>query len=278
MDARPGARPSDGCGDPGGDGLDQQLQAGQPGLAVRRHRGCPAMGARWASRRSASTRNPSRCGSTSTRRSRRSTRGPDEEQMRWPRQVDDATTNARQVALEYLKAFDNAGVTDSGGSILELFAADAQVYFPKWGVAQGSRRDRPDVRRRRRRPSQSILHDYDTFNYVMTGGDTFAVEGTSVGDAPRRPVASGRSRARRGSLVRRVRGRDGLIQRCFIYLDPDYAGQDIARYPWLVGQGLTMAASNGSMRPFVYDALPGRVLFGPGEFSKRRGRTRAAWR
>jgi hypothetical protein len=27
--------------------------------------------------------------------------------------------------------------------------------------------------------------------------------------------------------------RDFLIQRCFIYLDPDYAGGDTARYPWL---------------------------------------------
>jgi hypothetical protein len=27
--------------------------------------------------------------------------------------------------------------------------------------------------------------------------------------------------------------RDWLIQRCFIYLDPDYAGKDSARYPWL---------------------------------------------
>jgi hypothetical protein len=27
--------------------------------------------------------------------------------------------------------------------------------------------------------------------------------------------------------------RDGKIQRCFIYLDPDYAGQDTERYPWL---------------------------------------------
>jgi hypothetical protein len=27
--------------------------------------------------------------------------------------------------------------------------------------------------------------------------------------------------------------RDWLIQRCFIYLDPDYAAQDTARYPWL---------------------------------------------
>ena len=36
----------------------------------------------------------------------------------------------KSVALEYLKAFDNAGVTSSGGSILDLFASDAQVYFP----------------------------------------------------------------------------------------------------------------------------------------------------
>ena len=27
--------------------------------------------------------------------------------------------------------------------------------------------------------------------------------------------------------------RDFLIQRVFIYLDPDYAGQDTERYPWL---------------------------------------------
>jgi hypothetical protein len=30
--------------------------------------------------------------------------------------------------------------------------------------------------------------------------------------------------------------RDGKIQRCFIYLDPDYAGQDTGRYPWLAGR------------------------------------------
>ena len=43
----------------------------------------------------------------------------------------------KSVALEYLKAFDNGGVTSSGGSILDLFADDAQVYFPKWGLANG---------------------------------------------------------------------------------------------------------------------------------------------
>ena len=43
----------------------------------------------------------------------------------------------KSVAIEYLKAFDNAGVTSDKGSILDLFADDAQVYFPKWGIARG---------------------------------------------------------------------------------------------------------------------------------------------
>ena len=59
----------------------------------------------------------------------------------------------KSVALEYLKAFDNGGVTSTGGSILDLFAEDAQVYFPKWGLANGKKEHRPDVRRRRRHPS-----------------------------------------------------------------------------------------------------------------------------
>ena len=33
----------------------------------------------------------------------------------------------KSVALEYLKAFDNGGVTSTGDSILSLFASDAQV-------------------------------------------------------------------------------------------------------------------------------------------------------
>ena len=36
----------------------------------------------------------------------------------------------KSLALEYLKAFDNKGVTSSGTSILDLFADDAQVFFP----------------------------------------------------------------------------------------------------------------------------------------------------
>ncbi len=44
----------------------------------------------------------------------------------------------KSVALEYLKAFDNGGVTSSGESILTLFADDAEVYFPKWSRSASS--------------------------------------------------------------------------------------------------------------------------------------------
>ncbi len=46
----------------------------------------------------------------------------------------------KSVALEYFKAFDKAGVSSDGGSVLDLSAEDAQVYFPKWGWPTAGRR------------------------------------------------------------------------------------------------------------------------------------------
>jgi hypothetical protein len=140
----------------------------------------------------------------------------------------------KSVALEYLKAFDNKGVTSNGGSILDLFAEDAQVFFPKWGLANGKKQIGQlftdfggGIRH--------ILHDYATFNWIMTGTDVFAVEGTSAGEYKDGPWRAGVTHAGRWCDVFEVR--DFLIQRCFIYLDPDYAGLDTARYPWLSAAG-----------------------------------------
>ena len=36
-----------------------------------------------------------------------------------------------------------------------------------------------------------------------------------------------------GRAAKTYRLRDWLISRCFIYVDPDYAGQDVQRYGWL---------------------------------------------
>ena len=124
----------------------------------------------------------------------------------------------KSVALEYLKAFDNGGTTSDGGSILDLFAEDAQVYFPKWGLATGREQIGVmfgDVGG----TLASITHDYASFNWVMTGTDTFACEGTSHGEhrdegeggrkaeshAPRLPVRS--PAPKRGWRVRESRSR-----------------------------------------------------------------------
>ncbi len=75
----------------------------------------------------------------------------------------------KSVALEYLKAFDNGGVTSSGESILELFSPDAQVAFPKWGIANG----REEIGRMFGDVGatlKSIRHDYANFNWVFSGG------------------------------------------------------------------------------------------------------------
>ena len=138
----------------------------------------------------------------------------------------------KSVAIEYLKAFDRAGATLDGGSILDLFADDAQVYFPKWGVATG--KDQigqlfADVGG----SIKAIEHHYSLFNWVFSSGDVIVVEGTSHGEHRDGPWRAGVPEWGAGRWCDVFEIRDFKIQRCFIYLDPDYAGRDTERYPWL---------------------------------------------
>jgi hypothetical protein len=138
----------------------------------------------------------------------------------------------KSVAIEYLKAFDRAGETSDGGSILDLFADDAQVYFPKWGVATG--KDQigqlfADIGG----TIKAVAHHYSLFNWVFSGGDVIVVEGTSHGEHRDGPWRAGVPEWGAGRWCDVFEIRDFQIQRCFIYLDPDYAGRDTERYPWL---------------------------------------------
>ena len=138
----------------------------------------------------------------------------------------------KSVALEYLKAFDNGGVTSTGDSILDLFADDAQVYFPKWGLANGKEQIGQlfgDVGG----TLKSIRHDYASFNWVFSGSDVVVAEGTSFGEHRDGPWRAGVPDWAAGRWCDVFEIRDFKIQRCFIYLDPDYAGKDTERYPWL---------------------------------------------
>jgi hypothetical protein len=138
----------------------------------------------------------------------------------------------KSVAVEYLKAFDKGGVTSTGGSILELFASDAQVYFPKWGLAVGHEQIGKlfgDVGG----TLKAIQHHFSEFNWIFSGGDMLACEGTSHGEHNDGGWRAGVPEWGAGRWCDVFEIRDFLIQRCFIYLDPDYASKDTARYPWL---------------------------------------------
>src|SRR5580698_7208295 len=89
----------------------------------------------------------------------------------------------KSVAIEYLKALDGGGVTSSGGSIFDLFAPGAQVYFPKWGVAKGREQIEKlfgDVGGK----LKSITHHYSGLNWIFSGGDTIVCEGKDTDRYP----------------------------------------------------------------------------------------------
>src|ERR1700742_2969630 len=113
----------------------------------------------------------------------------------------------KSVALEYLKAFDNGGGTSTRGSILELFAPDAQVYFPKGGIANGRGEIGTmfgDVGAK----LKSIRHDYSHFNWIFSGGDTIVAEGTSYGEHEDGPWRAGGARWGAGRPGRCLQARD----------------------------------------------------------------------
>jgi len=133
----------------------------------------------------------------------------------------------KSVALEYLKRLDR------GEGFFDLFADDAEVYFPKWGLATG-REEFEKLFQDLGSLLSSIRHDYAYFNYIIQG-DFVVVEGTSYGKTKDdREWRAGVTHAGRWCDVFEIR--DLKIQRVFIYLDPDYAGADTARYPWLRGK------------------------------------------
>ena len=94
-----------------------------------------------------------------------------------------ATDDDRKaIAESYLKSLDAGGVSPTTGlGLFDHFSEDAEVFFPKWGVARGKAeviQMFTDVGGTLKR----IKHHYDGFTWYMNGIDSFAVEGTSEGE------------------------------------------------------------------------------------------------
>lgn len=130
----------------------------------------------------------------------------------------------RAIALEYFRRLD------AGEDMSDLFSDTSVIYFPKFGVARG----RAEIERMWSEVGvlyQSIRHFKDFLN-VIEGDDLLFVEGLSDGVAGDGTVwTGGETHAGRWCDVMDIRG--GRIERLHIYLDPDYAGADVNRYPWL---------------------------------------------
>jgi hypothetical protein len=74
-----------------------------------------------------------------------------------------------------------------------------------------------------------IRHDYDSLTFIPSG-DYLVVEGTSHGKMSGKSWAGGKMPGGRFYNLFKFRG--GRISSLHVYLDPDYTGQDEARFRW----------------------------------------------
>ncbi|HLY73933.1 MAG TPA: nuclear transport factor 2 family protein [Planctomycetota bacterium] len=112
--------------------------------------------------------------------------------------------------------------------LLDLFHEDAEIYFPKFGFGSG-RLSFLDMVKGFTGVLESIQHDYDGLKFLPSG-DHLVVEGTSRGKKSGKSWAGGKTPG--GRFCNVFQFRDGRIASLHIYLDPDYTGDDEARFRW----------------------------------------------
>jgi len=127
------------------------------------------------------------------------------------------------IAREYFMKADQ-GRPD----ILELLHEDAEIYFPKFGFGFG-RNSFLEMVKGFEGVLEYIQHDYDRLTFIPSA-DYLVVEGTSQGRMSGKSWAGGKTPG--GRFCNVFKFRDGRISNLHIYLDPDYTGEDEARFRW----------------------------------------------
>ena len=112
--------------------------------------------------------------------------------------------------------------------VLDLFQADAEFYFPKFGFGFG-RESLFELVKGFGDSLEFIRHDYDGLNFIPSG-DSLVVEGTSKGKLIGKTWEGGLTPG--GRFCNVFKFRDGLISSIHVYLDPDYTSEDEARFRW----------------------------------------------
>ena len=112
--------------------------------------------------------------------------------------------------------------------VLDLFHEDMEIYFPKFGFGQG-RQSFLDFVKGFAGSLEFIRHDYDRLVFLPSG-DHLVVEGSSRGSMSGSSWEGGKTPG--GRFCNIFKFRDGRISSVHIYLDPDYVGEDEARFRW----------------------------------------------
>lgn len=140
-----------------------------------------------------------------------------------PAPASDQVANAsrHEIIREYFRRVD-AG----DPSLLDLFADDVQVYFPKFGIAHG--RDGVGALAATLGGYVGGLdHDIDAFRFIGDG-DVVAVEGAERGTmSDGTPWPDGK--ISNGLFCNVFEFSGDLITRVHVYTDPDYASADTER-------------------------------------------------
>jgi hypothetical protein len=129
------------------------------------------------------------------------------------------------VAREYFVRAD-AGRADT----LDLFTADVEIYFPKFGIRRG-REAFAELARGLLSSLQSVTHpDLPNFSFKQCEQTVF-VEGVTRGITRSGAKWVGGSTPG-GRFCSVFEFRDRRIARMYIYLDPDYDSSDKQRFLW----------------------------------------------
>lgn len=127
------------------------------------------------------------------------------------------------IANQYFRLADQGSP-----EILDLFHQDVELYFPKFGFGFG-KESFLEMVRGFEGSLESILHDYGNMNF-MPSGDFLIVEGTSKGTLNGKSWEGGKTSG--GRFCNVFKFQDNLIISVRVYLDPDYTGEDEARFRW----------------------------------------------
>lgn len=128
------------------------------------------------------------------------------------------------VAMAYFDRVDRGAP-----ELMELFASDFRFYFPKFGLGTGVEEFVACMTGLLGRV-ESIKHHLDPSSFLVAGGKVI-VEGISSGRMRSGEEWHGGVTAG-GRFCNVFEIRRGLIERVYVYLDPDYVSEDGDRFLW----------------------------------------------